>query len=82
MSHTALPDGCTHLEWRSDDDGQLLTWFATWTCPPGGEPDELPTRMAELAAQHLVVVGDPHLCQVDPVSGRELWAVLVAPELT
>lgn len=93
MSHTSLPDGCQHIAWewtnpdgdpadssRGDLRGQLLTLFATWTCSPGEEPEELPLRRQEIAAQGLAMVGDPHLCQVDNQTGRELWAVPLAPD--
>jgi hypothetical protein len=92
MTFTALPHGCDHIDWQWTNPGAdpthpdlgdlrepLLTQFATWTVQPGGESPELPVRERELAAQGLTFADEPHLCQTDPVTGRELWAVAVAP---
>lgn len=83
--HEALPDGCPHIDWVWDDTdsvpgvgdprGRLVTQFATWTCPAGGEPVELPVRRTELEAQGLAMTGEPHLCQTSLDTGSELWAV-------
>lgn len=91
MTHVALPEGCAHIEWQWEippadaadpdggDRGALLTQFATWTCPPGGEPEELAVRRREINAQGLAFMAEPHLCQHDRETGRELWAAPLAP---
>ncbi len=83
----ALPEGCDHIPWRWEQDptadpvhpsdgARLLTQFATWIAEPDGVSAEEPVRRAELAAQGLTMVGEPHLCQT-MTSARQLWAVEV-----
>lgn len=91
LSFNALPYGCDHIDWVwtnpdadpahpefGDAREPLLTQFATWTVDAGGESAELPVRERELAAQGLAMAGEPHLCQSDPETGAELWAVELA----
>lgn len=90
MTHVALPEGCAHIEWRweiphvdatnpdAGDRGALLSQFATWTATPGFDHAEALTRRQEVAAQGLAM-GEPHLCQLDQETGRELWAAPLFP---